>query len=200
MIYRRINAIRKQIASKQTILLIECIIGIEKSSNLWIIIPALQRIQSALRIIAITAVPMWILLAQRTSQGPGCSQRFSPGIVGILDNYLTARVVQPNDIPLPIIQVVVLRTVQVHGQQRAVGVVAVVDGVRAVRLVRDPAVGVGIGRGRAVYGLRDAVAVSVVSEGQRAAGFGHAHQLAALRPGIRPLAVRQQVVLAISVK
>ena len=74
------------------------------------------------------------------------------------------------------------------------------DGIRTVCLVCDPAVYIGVGCGRAVYGLRDAVAVRVVGESQRAAGFGHAHQLAALRPGIRPLAVREQVVLAISVK
>ena len=57
------------------------------------------------------------------------------------------------------------------------------DGVRTVCFVRDPAVRVGIGCGRAVYGLRDAVAVRVVGEGQRAARLAHAHQLAALRPG-----------------
>ena len=82
---------------------------------------------------------------------------------------------------------------RVDGQQRAVGVVAVVDGVRAVRLVRDPAVDVGVRRGHAVYSFRGAFAVRVVGECQRAAGFGHAHQLAALCPGIRPLAVREQV-------
>ena len=71
----------------------------------------------------------------------------------------------------------------VHGQQSAVGVVAVVDGIRAVRLVRDPAVCVSIERGGAVYRFRDAIAVGVVGEGQRAARFAHAHQLAALRPG-----------------
>ena len=59
--------------------------------------------------------------------------------------------------------------------------------------MRDPAVRVGIGCGRAVYGLRDAVAVRVVGESQRAARLAHARQLAALRPGIRPLAVREQV-------
>ena len=67
------------------------------------------------------------------------------------------------------------------------------DCVRAVRFVRDPAVCVSIGRGRAVYGLRDAVTVRIVGEGQRAAGLAHARQLAALRPGIRPLAIREQV-------
>ena len=71
----------------------------------------------------------------------------------------------------------------VDGQQRAVGVVAVVKGIRAVRLVRDPAVDVGVALGHAVYRFRGAIAVRVVGEGQRAAGFGHAHQLAALRPG-----------------
>ena len=82
---------------------------------------------------------------------------------------------------------------RVDGQQRAVSVIAIVDGVRAVCFVRDPAVNVGVDRGHAVYSFRGAVAVSVVSEGQRAAGFGHAHQLAALRPGIHPLTVREQV-------
>ena len=67
------------------------------------------------------------------------------------------------------------------------------DDVRTVCFMRDPAVYVGIGCGGAVYRFRDAVAVDVVGEGQRAPEFGHAHQLAALRPGIRPLAVRQQV-------
>ena len=109
-------------------------------------------------------------------------------------------VVQPDDVPLAVVQVVVLRAVQVHGQQRAVGVVAVVDGVRAVCFVRNPAVDVGVARGHAVYSFRGAVAVGVVGESQRAARFAHAHELAALRPGIRPLAVREQVVLAISVK
>ena len=71
----------------------------------------------------------------------------------------------------------------VDGQQRAVGVVAVVDGIRAVRLVRDPAVDVGVARGHAVYSFRGAVAVGVVGEGQRAARLAHARQLAALRPG-----------------
>ena len=81
----------------------------------------------------------------------------------------------------------------VDGQQRAVGVVAVVDGVRAVRLVRDHAIDVGVARGHAVYSFRGAIAVGVVGESQRAARLAHAHQLAALCPGIRPLAVRQQV-------
>ena len=71
----------------------------------------------------------------------------------------------------------------VDGQQRAVGVIAVVDDVRTVRFVRDPAVDVGVDRGHAVYSFRGAVAVGVVGEGQRAARFAHAHQLAALRPG-----------------
>ena len=67
------------------------------------------------------------------------------------------------------------------------------DGVRTVCFVRDPAVYVGIGCGGAVYRFRDAIAVGVVDEGQRAARLAHAHELAALRPGIRPLAVREQV-------
>ena len=67
------------------------------------------------------------------------------------------------------------------------------DGIRAVRLVRDPAVDVGVSRGHAVYRFRGAVAVGVVGEGQRAARLAHARQLAALCPGIRPLAVREQV-------
>ena len=71
----------------------------------------------------------------------------------------------------------------VDGQQRAVGVIAVVDDVRTVRFVRDPAVDVGVDRGHAVYSFRGAVAVGVVGEGQHAARFAHAHQLAALRPG-----------------
>ena len=73
-------------------------------------------------------------------------------------------------------------------------------GIRAVCFVRDPSVDVGVRRGHAVYSFRGAIAVRVVGEGQRAAGFGHTHQLAALRPGIRPLAVHEQIVLAISVK
>ena len=96
--------------------------------------------------------------------------------------------------------VIVLRAVQIHRQQRAVGVVAVVKDIRAVCFMRDPAIDVSVRRGHAVYSFRGAVAVRVIGESQRAAGFGHAHQLAALRPGIRPLAVREQVVLAISVK
>ena len=67
------------------------------------------------------------------------------------------------------------------------------DGVRTVCFVRDPSVDVGVRRGHAVYCFRGAVAVRVVGEGQRAARLAHARQLAALRPGIRPLAVREQV-------
>ena len=67
------------------------------------------------------------------------------------------------------------------------------DGVGTVCLVRDPAVSVDVSGGHAVCGFRDAVSVGIVGEGQRAAGLAHARQLAALRPGIRPLAIREQV-------
>ena len=60
-------------------------------------------------------------------------------------------------------------------------------GIRAVCFVRDPAVDAGIGRGRAVYGLRDAVAVRVVGEGQRAARLAHARQLAIMRRPYPPI-------------
>ena len=66
-------------------------------------------------------------------------------------------------------------------------------GIRVVCFMRDPAVDVGVSRGHAVYSFRGAVAVGVVGESQRAARLAHAHQLAALCPGIRPLAVREQV-------
>ena len=75
----------------------------------------------------------------------------------------------------------------VHGQQSAVGVVAVVDGVRAVCFVRDPAVYVDIGCGGAVYRFRGAVAVGVVGESQRAARLAHAHQLAIMRRPYPPI-------------
>ena len=172
---------------------IEYAIRANELTNFWIVVPSLQSIQLTLRIIAIAAVPIRVFCANSARQRTRRGQRPTPGVVGVLHDYIPARVVQPNDVPLAVVQVVVLRAVQVHGQQRAVGVVAVVDGIRAVRLVRDPAVDVGVARGHAVYRFRDAVAVGVVGEGQRAARLAHARQLAALCPGIRPLAVREQV-------
>ena len=55
---------------------------------------------------------------------------------------------------------------RVDGQQRAVGVVAVVGGIRTVCFVRDHAIDVGVARGHAVYSFRGAVAVGVVGEGR----------------------------------
>lgn len=153
----------------------------------------MQRIQSCLRIIAIPSVPIRILRPHGACKRTSRRQRLSPGVVGVLHDDIAVRIIQSNDVPLAVVQVVVLRAIQVHGQQRAVGVVAVVDGIRAVRLVRDPAVDVGVRRGHAVYSFRGAIAVGVVGEGQRAARLAHAHELAALCPGIRPLAVREQV-------
>ena len=97
-------------------------------------------VQLALRIIAVAAISIRILRPHCFGQGTRRGQRLSPGIVGILHDDIAVGVVQPNDVPLAVIQVVVLRAVQVHGQQRAIGVVAVVDGVCSVRLVRDPTV------------------------------------------------------------
>ena len=61
------------------------------------------------------------------------------------------------------------------------------DGIRAVRLVRDPAVDVGVRRGHAVYSFRGAIAVGVVGEGQRAARLAHARQLAIMRRPYPPI-------------
>ena len=171
----------------------KCAIGIEKPSDLWIIIATTKIIELCICIVIVAPVAIRILRPHSARQGTRRSQRLSPSVVGVLDNDIAVGVVQPNDVPLAVVQVVVLRAVQVHGQQRAVGVVAVVKGIRAVCFVREPAVDVGVDRGHAVYRFRGAVAVRVVGESQRAAGFGHAHQLAALCPGIRPLAVREQV-------
>ena len=97
-------------------------ICIDKSSKLRIIVTSSQRIQSCLRIIAIPSVAIGVFHSHHTCERTGRGQRLSPGVVGVFHNNITTRVVQPNDVPLAVVQVVVLR---------------------AVRLVRNPTVSVG---------------------------------------------------------
>ena len=79
-------------------------------------------IQTVLRIIMIAPVSIRILRAHCSGQGTRRVQQLTPGVVSVLHDYIPARVVQPNDVPLAVVQVVVLR---------------------AVRLVRNPTVSVG---------------------------------------------------------
>ena len=58
----RIFAIRKQIALKQTVLLMECAIGIEKPSDLWIIIATTKIIELCICIVIVAPVAIRVLL------------------------------------------------------------------------------------------------------------------------------------------
>ena len=150
-----------------------------------VIVPALQIVQPRLRVVDIPAVAQGVLFAEGGGQRAGGAQRIAPCVVGVGHNARAAGIDEASHVALRVLDVEILRAVAVHGQ-RAGRIVGEVQLVAAPRQLGQLVAQIMVIIGRAVDGLRDALAVGIVAVGDCLAGLAHPRELAVVLPCVRP--------------
>ena len=160
-------------------------IRIDKPSPLRVIVPALQIVQPSLRIVDIPAVAQGVGRTKCRCHCTGGAQRIAPCVVGVGHDARAAGADEAGHVALRVLDVEVLRAVAVHGQ-RAGRVVGKVQLIAAPRQLHQLVAQIMVIVGRAVDGLRDALAVGIVAVGDIRPGLAHPCELAAVLPCVRP--------------
>ena len=156
---------------------------------------SLSEAYPSLLIVHIPAVPERIERSQRivcSCQG-ALQRRFSPRIVLVFYHKVVAAVNQADDISLQIVQVHVVRPVEIHHRRAALRVVVEVHFIRALLQVHEQFPVQRIRGFRAIDNFAHAQAVRVVLVLHRRAALAHLHKPPSGRPAIRPRAVVQRV-------
>ena len=105
-------------------------ICIDKSTPVWVVISALEVIQTCLSVVDIATVAQRIVLTQCGCHASGGGKRFAPGIVCIGNDLRAGAVYQSNHITLMIQQIVVGVTAIYHRHRITHGII---HNCRAVR-------------------------------------------------------------------
>ena len=172
--------------------IIDQAVRIDKPAPPRVIIPALQIIQPSLRIVDIPAVAQGVLFAEGARQRAGGGQRIAPCVVGVGHDARAAGIDKAGHVALCVLDVEILRAVAVHGQ-RAGRIVGEVQLIAAPRQLHQLVAQIMVIVGRAVDGLRDALAVGIIAVGNTRPGLAHPRQLTPVLPCVRPRAVAQKV-------
>ena len=163
-------------------------IYIDKPTPPRVIVPALQIVQPRFCIVDISAVAQRVLFAEGCGQRPGGGQQIAPCVVGVAHDARAAGIDEAGHVALRVLDIEILCAVAVHGQ-RAGRVVGEVQLIAAPRQLHQLVAQIMVIVGRAVDGLRDALAVEIVAVGDCLAGFAHPRQLTPVLPCIGPRAV-----------
>ena len=175
MFYRVIPTVRKHIVPNNALPCGRIRIRIDKSAPRRVIIPALQIIQPSFRVVDVPAVAQRVLFAEGARQRAGGGQRIAPCVIGVGHDARAACADEAGHVALCVLDVKIFRAVVVHGQ-RAGRVVGEVQFIAAPRQLHQLVAQIMVIIGRAVDGLRDALAVGII--------------------GIRPRLSRRLIVLA----
>ena len=167
-------------------------IRIDKPTPRRVIIPALQIVQPRFRVVDIAAVAERVGCAEGGGQRAGGGQRIAPCVVGVGHDARAAGADETGHIALCVPDVEILRAVVVHGQ-RAGRVVGKVQLIAATRQLHQLVAQIVVIVGRAVDGLRDALAVGIVAVGDIRPGLAHPCELAAVLPCVSPRAVAEKI-------
>ena len=188
MFYRIIPTVRKHIVPNNALPCGRIPIRIDKPTPPRVIIPALQIVQPRFRVVNVSAVAQGVLFAEGARHRAGGGQRIAPCVVGVGHDARAAGIDEAGHVALCVLDVEILRAVAVHGQ-RAGRVVGEVQLIAAPRQFHQLVAQIMVIVGRAVDGLRDALAVGIVAVGDCLAGLAHPRELAAVLPRVRPRAV-----------
>ena len=167
-------------------------IRIDKPPPRRVIIPALLVLQPRLRVVDVSAVAQGVLCAEGARQRACGAQRIAPCVVGVGHDARAAGADKAGHVALCVLDVKIFRAVVVHGQ-RAGRVVGEVQLVAAPRQLHQLVAQIMVIVRRAVDGLRDALAVGIVTVGDTRPGLAHPRELAAVLPCVGPRAVAQEV-------
>ena len=95
----------------------------EESAYVRIVVPALQIVPARFLIVNIPTVPERVEIAQRIRQRTGARDLPAPAVIGVFYYRVVAPVNEADDVVLPVADIVVIRTVVVHGDRFPVRVI-----------------------------------------------------------------------------
>ena len=96
----------------------------EESAYVRIVVPALQIIPARFLIVNIPSIPERVEIAQRTRQRAGARDLPAPTVIGVFYYGIVITVNETDNVVLPIADIVVIRTVEVDGNDISGCVVA----------------------------------------------------------------------------
>ena len=157
-------------------------IRIDKSAHRRVIIPAIEVIESRLLIVDISTI------AQRVDvcQGAHSGDDFTIGIVVIACNNRAAGVYDVHYVTLEVGDVIVHRTIVLHGIGQAAGIVEEVNGIGSPGHAHQLTTGIVVAVSNAVHSLAGSQAAGIVGKTQAVASVGSGCKATAVGPGEVP--------------
>ena len=126
---RIIEAVRKRIVSENSLPCTQEYVGTNETAHFWIVVTALQVVPAGLGIVYIPTVSERVLRTQSARQRAGARELLAPGVVGVF-GYGSAIAVNEFDyVPLPVTDIVVIRAIEVDGNNAAACIVAKEQGI-----------------------------------------------------------------------
>ena len=184
--YWFISTISVQIAINQFV----CIC---KSLPCRIIIPTPKIVQSRFYIIDIPPIAERLDGTQCGSERTGGGERLTPRIVSIFYHFGAGAVNQTDNIALEVMNVNILRPVELHNSGAVLGVIPEVEGVAALGHVHDVLAMQNVVGNHAVDRFPYPQTLCIVDEGSCGSALAHLLELAAILPGVGPGAVGQGI-------
>ena len=154
-----------------------------------IVVPAPKVVKSRFYVIDIPPIAERLDSAQSGSEGTGGGEDFAPGIVDIFYHFSAGAVNQTDNIALEIMNVSILRAIELHNSEAVLGVVPEMEGVAALGHVHDVLAMQNVVGDRSIHRFPHPQALSVVNEGRGGTALAHLLELAAVLPGVGPGAV-----------
>lgn len=173
---RIIQAIHIHVVPKYALPVGHVDIGIYKPADLRVVVAGLEVVQPCLGIVHISPIPEWILCSQGACERAGAGKQSAPTVVRVFYYRVVVAVNEADDVVLPVADIVVIRTVVVHGDHIAVCIVAEQQRIRARHLRDQHRAVVAVLRRRAVDHLLGSQPVLIIGIGGRGRAVRRARQ------------------------
>ena len=161
-------------------------IRVNEATSNGIIIAGLEVVQPGLGVIDIAAVTERILCSQGACERAGAGKQSAPTVVRVFYYRVVVAVNEADDVVLPVADIVVIRTVVVHGDHIAVCIVAEQQRIRARHLRDQHRAVVAVLRRRAVDHLLGSQPVLIIGIGGRGRAVRRARQPPSLQYFVVP--------------
>ena len=158
-----------------------------------VVVPAPKVVKSRFYVIDIPPIAERLDSAQSGSEGTGGGEDFAPGIVDIFYHFSAGAVNDSDNIALEVMNVSILRPVELYNGGAVLGVVPEVEGVAALGHVHDVLAMQNVVGDRSIHRFPHAQALGVVDKAGGGAALAHLLELAAVLPGVGPGAVGERI-------
>lgn len=95
----------------------------DEAAGVGVVVTGLEVVEGGFGVVDVTSIAEGLVAAESGGKGAGGGEKFAPAIVGVLYYRCASRVDELDNIPLSVVDVVVLRAVVGDGNDTARGIV-----------------------------------------------------------------------------